>query len=151
PTVNGTSRPPTLPPGTRQEAGGFAWAPPTDWRRDVQTGAEVHYTSPDGRQELVAKSALARGNLLQTWQTSERNAHQGQNYRKIRLEETTFRGHPAVVWEYTFTLKGTPWHARLLGFNQDGKSYQINTWYQPPIENQALRTYEKTKKSFTVL
>ncbi|MFI9819077.1 protein kinase [Streptomyces sp. NPDC052013] len=151
PTVNGTSRPPTLPPGTRQEAGGFAWAPPTGWRRDVQTGAEVHYTSPDGRQELVAKSALARGNLLQTWQTSERNAHQGQNYRKTRLEETTFRGHPAVVWEYTFTLKGTPWRARLLGFNQDGKSYQINTWYQPPVEDEALRTYEKTKKSFTVL
>lgn len=111
----------------------------------------MHYTSPDGRQELVAKSALARGDLLRTWQTSERNAHQGRDYRKIRLEETTFRGHPAVVWEYTFTLKGTPWHARLLGFNQDGKSYQISTWYQPGIEDRALRVYEKTKKSFTVL
>ncbi|GAA1415597.1 serine/threonine-protein kinase [Streptomyces thermospinosisporus] len=151
PTVQGTSRPPSLPPGARREAGGFAWTPPVGWRRDVKTGAEVHYTSPDGRQELVAKSALARGDLLQTWQTSERNAHQGRNYRKIRLEETTFRGHPAVVWEYTFTLEGTPWHARLLGFNQDGKSYQINTWYQPGTEDEALRVYEKTKKSFTVL
>ncbi|MFF0108754.1 serine/threonine-protein kinase [Streptomyces hirsutus] len=151
PTVGGTSRPATLPPGSRREAGGFAWAPPEGWRRDVQTGAEVHYTSPDGGQELVAKSSLARGDLLETWQTSERNAHRGRDYRKIRLEETTFRDHPAVVWEYTFTLKGVAWHARLLGFNVDGKSYQINTWYQPHTGTTALGTYEKVKESFTVL
>ncbi|MGW5618314.1 protein kinase domain-containing protein, partial [Streptomyces sp. NPDC003877] len=98
PTVEGTARPHSLPPGTHREAGGFAWATPDGWRRDVKTGAEVHYTSPDGSQELVGKSSLARGDLLQTWQASERNAQQGQDYRKIRLEETTFRGHPAVVW-----------------------------------------------------
>ncbi|QCD55892.1 serine/threonine-protein kinase [Streptomyces hawaiiensis] len=151
PTVEGTTRPQTLPPGTHREAGGFAWATPDGWRRDVKTGAEVHYTSPDGAQELVGKSSLARGDLLETWQTSERNAHQGQDYRKIRLEETTFRGHPAVVWEYTFTLRGVHWHARLLGFNVTGKSYQVNTWYEDGIEQEALATYDKVKDSFTVL
>ncbi|MFD5908037.1 protein kinase [Streptomyces massasporeus] len=151
PTVEGTTRPQTLPPGTHREAGGFAWATPDGWRRDVKTGAEVHYTSPDGSQELVGKSSLARGDLLETWQTSERNAQQGQDYRKIRLEETTFRGHPAVVWEYTFSLKGVHWHARLLGFNVTGKSYQVNTWYEEEIEQEALATYEKVKDSFTVL
>ena len=151
PTVEDTYRPPSLPPGTHQEAGGFAWATPEGWRRDVKTGAEVHYTSPDGKQELVAKSSLARGDLMETWQTSEQNAHRGQDYRKIRLEETTFRGNPAVVWEYTFTLNGDSWHARLLGFNAEGKSYQINTWYRPDIESQALKTYNKVKDSFIVL
>ncbi|WP_217549445.1 serine/threonine-protein kinase [Streptomyces sp. GbtcB6] len=151
PTVEGTARPRSLPPGAHEEAGGFAWAPPTGWRRDVKTGAEVHYTSPDGSQELVAKSSLARGNLMDTWTASERSAHQGQDYTKIRLAETTFRGYPAVVWEYTFTLRGTPWHARLLGFDADGKSYQINTWYQPAVEAQAVRTYEQVKESFTLL
>ncbi|MFD5591111.1 protein kinase [Streptomyces griseorubiginosus] len=150
-TVEGTSRPRSLPPGAHEEAGGFAWATPTGWRRDVKTGAEVHYTSPDGKQELAAKSSLARGDLMETWETSEQNAHQGQDYRKIRLEETTFRDHPAVVWEYTFTLGGIPWHAQLLGFNEGDKSYQINTWYQPDIEQKALDTYEKVKDSFTVL
>jgi serine/threonine protein kinase len=150
-TVEGTSRPPSLPPGTHQEAGGFAWATPTGWRRDLKTGAEVHYTSPDGTQELVGKSSLARGDLMQTWEASEHNAHQGQSYQKIRLDNTTFRGYPAVVWEYTFTLKGVPWHARLLGFDEDGKSYQINTWYQPDVETQALKTYDKVKNSFVVL
>ncbi|WP_327722774.1 hypothetical protein OG381_17940 [Streptomyces sp. NBC_00490] len=151
PTVEGTSRPQSLPPGAHREAGGFAWATPEGWRRDLKTGAEVHYTSPDGRQELVAKSSLARGDLMETWQTSEQNAHQGEDYQKIRLEETTFRDYPAVVWEYTFTLKGTKWHAQLLGFNADGKSYQINTWYQPDIENQAVKTYDKVTDSFTIL
>ncbi|MET9757991.1 serine/threonine-protein kinase [Streptomyces sp. NPDC006372] len=151
PTVEGTSRPRSLPPGAHREAGGFAWTTPDGWRRDVKTGAEVHYTSPDGAQELVGKSSLARGDLLETWQTSERNAHQGEDYRKIRLEETTFRGHPAVVWEYTFTLKGVGWHARLLGFNAGGKSYQVNTWYEASVETQALATYEQVKDSFTVL
>ncbi|WP_366916392.1 hypothetical protein [Streptomyces sp.] len=150
-TVAGTARPRSLPPGTHEEAGGFAWAPPAGWRRDVKTGAEVHYTSPDGGQELVAKSSLARGNLMDSWSASEQSAHQGQGYAKIRLAETTFRGYPAVVWEYTFTLRGTPWHARLLGFDADGKSYQINTWYQPAVEAQAVRTYEKVKDSFTLL
>lgn len=150
-TVEGTSRPRSLPPGAHEEAGGFAWATPTGWRRDVKTGAEVHYTSPDGKQELAAKSSLARGDLMETWRTSEQNAHQGQDYAKIRLEETTFRDHPAVVWEYTFTLDGIPWHAQLLGFNAGDKSYQINTWYQPDTETQALKTYEKVKASFTVL
>ncbi|MFF4830494.1 protein kinase [Streptomyces sp. NPDC001315] len=151
PTVEGTSRPPSLPPGAHQEAGGFAWVTPKGWRRDVKTGAEVHYTSPDGRQELVAKSSLARGDLMDTWRTSEQNAHQGRGYRKIRLEETTFRGNPAVVWEYTFTLRGTQWHASLLGFNANGKSYQINTWYQPETEPQAVKTYNQVKEDFTVL
>ncbi|MFD3839622.1 protein kinase [Streptomyces sp. NPDC058642] len=151
PTVEGTARPQSLPPGAHREAGGFAWATPEGWRRDVKTGAEVHYTSPDGKQELVAKSSLARGDLMETWQTSEQNAHQGEEYQKIRLEETKFRDYPAVVWEYTFTLRGTKWHARLLGFNADGKSYQINTWYQPDIENQAVKTYDKVTDSFTIL
>ncbi|MCQ9135671.1 serine/threonine protein kinase, partial [Streptomyces sp. IBSBF 2807] len=150
PTVEGTFRPPSLPPGAHQEAGGFAWATPRGWRRDVKTGAEVHYTSPDGVQELVAKSSLARGDLMDTWRTSEQNAREGRDYRKIRLEETTFRGLRAVVWEYTFTLRGTPWHARLLGFDENGTSYQVNTWYQPGAEASALPTYEKVKDSFTV-
>ncbi|MFI5549662.1 protein kinase [Streptomyces sp. NPDC051738] len=150
-TVEGTSRPQSLPPGARREAGGFAWVPPEGWQRDVKTGSEVHYTSPDAKQELAAKSSLARDDLMDSWQKSEKDAQQGQQYRKIRLERTTFRGYPAVVWEYTFTLQGAPWHARLLGFTVDGKSYQINTWYQPDIEAEALKTYEKVRDGFTVL
>ncbi|WTO83049.1 protein kinase [Streptomyces nigra] len=151
PTVEGTARPQSLPPGAHREAGGFAWATPEGWTRNVKTGAEVHYTAPDGTQELAAKSSLARGDLMDSWEKSEQDARQGADYRKIRLERTTFRDRPAVVWEYTFTLQGEPWHARLLGFTEDGRAYQINTWYRPEAEERALETYARVRDSFTVL
>ncbi|MYT71289.1 protein kinase [Streptomyces sp. SID8367] len=153
PTVEGTSRPPTaqtLPPGSIREVG-YAWVPPRGWKRAVKTASEVHYTAPDGTQEVVTQSALAKDDLLTTWQKSERDAHQGQDYVKIRLDRTTFRGRPAVVWEYLFTLDGRRWHAELLGFDQESRSYQIGTWYQPQVAGPAKARYERIKKTFTVL
>ncbi|WP_338696487.1 hypothetical protein V2W30_13720 [Streptomyces sp. Q6] len=123
--------------------------PPKDWKRSVRTAAEVHYTSPDGSQELAAQSALAKDDLLATWRKSERDAHQGQDYAKIRLGRTTFRGHPAVIWEYLFTLDGRRWHAEQLAFEQGSQSYQISTWYEVGAgESQARRTYAGVKKTF---
>ncbi|MFJ5303939.1 hypothetical protein [Streptomyces sp. NPDC088350] len=151
PIYIGTTPRQSPPASARVETDDYAWVPPKGWRRDMKTGAEVHYTSPSGDQEIVAKASLARGDLVATWKASEKNAHQGQGYRKIRLEEAVFEGWPAVLWEYTFTLKGVPWHAVLLGFQANGRTYQINTWYRPDIETQALKTYETVRASFTVI
>lgn len=151
PTVAGTSRPPTLPPGARTEAGVFAWVPPDGFSREVHAGAEVHYTSPDARQEIVGKASLARGDLLAQWEKKEESTSKGPGYQRIRLEETEFRGKPAVVWEYTVTAQELPWHVRSLGFNTGGKSYQLTTWYHPDIEDRALPVYKKVEKSFTPL
>ncbi|MEV0486597.1 hypothetical protein AB0I69_39135 [Streptomyces sp. NPDC050508] len=142
---------PTLPAGALKEAGGFAWVPPKGWERVLASGTEIHYISPEGNQELVAKSSLARGNLMQTWQASEQNASQAESYRRISFLRATFRGWPAVVWEYSFTLEGVSWHALLLSFDAYGKSYQVNTWYQPKTGVQALKIYSVVKDSFTVL
>ncbi|WP_277029469.1 hypothetical protein, partial [Actinacidiphila oryziradicis] len=38
------------------------------------------------------------------------------DYRKITLQRSTFRGHPAVVWEYALTHNGLPRHGRQIGF-----------------------------------
>ncbi|WP_206327337.1 hypothetical protein [Streptomyces sp. S3(2020)] len=151
PVVIGGSPHQSPPPGAHRESGGFAWDTPEGWRRDVKSGAEVHYTSPDGKQELVAKASLRSGDLMEVWKTSERNAQEGDGYRKIRLEEATFHGWPAVIWEYTFSQNGVSWHAQLLGFAADGKTYQVNTWYQPDIEADARKIYERVRDSFTVL
>lgn len=151
PTVAGTSRPPKLPPGARTEAGVFAWVPPDGFSREVHAGAEVHYTSPDARQEIVGKASLARGDLLEQWRKKEKSTGEGPGYQRIRLEETEFRGEPAVVWEYTVTAQELPWHVRSLGFNTGGKSYQLTTWYHPDIEDRALPIYEKVEESFTPL
>ncbi|WP_327345771.1 hypothetical protein [Streptomyces europaeiscabiei] len=151
PTVAGTSRPPELPPGARTEAGVFAWVPPEGFSREVHAGAEVHYTSPDARQEIVGKASLARGDLLEQWRKKEKSISEGPGYSRIRLEETEFRGEPAVVWEYTVTAQELPWHVRSLGFDSGGKSYQLTTWYHPDIEDRARPVYEKVEKTFTPL
>lgn len=151
PTVAGTSRPPGLPPGARTEAGVFAWVPPEGFSREVHAGAEVHYTSPDARQEIVGKASLARGDLLEQWRKKEKSTSEGPGYSRIRLEETEFRGEPAVVWEYTVTAQELPWHVRSLGFDSGGKSYQLTTWYHPDIEDRARPVYEKVEKTFTPL
>ncbi|WP_332112904.1 protein kinase [Streptomyces sp. ActVer] len=151
PTVAGTARPPTLPEGSRTEAGMYAWVPPEGWERVVQSGAEVHYSSPDRKQEILANAAPARGGLMDQWTKTEKDTSKGLDYQRIRLEETTFRDAPAVVWEYTVTAKGLPWHARLLGFNADGKYYEITTWYRPDVEDRALPVYEEVRDSFTPL
>ncbi|WP_435860321.1 protein kinase domain-containing protein [Streptomyces scabiei] len=151
PTVAGTSRPPGLPPGARTEAGVFAWVPPEGFSREVQAGAEVHYTSTDARQEIVGKASLARGDLLEQWRKKERSTAEGPGYERIRLEETEFRDRPAVVWEYTVIAQELPWHVRSLGFDAGGKSYQLTTWYHPDIEDRARPVYEKVEKTFTPL
>jgi hypothetical protein len=151
PTVAGTSRPPSLPAGARTEAGLYAWVPPRDWERVAQSGAEVHYTSPDRTQEIVANATPAQGDLLQQWRQAEQVRRNGLNYQRIRLEKSTFRGTPAVVWEYTVTAKGRPWHVRLLGFRAHGTSYEISTWYDPDIEDRATTVYDRVTSSFTSL
>ncbi|MER6354368.1 protein kinase [Streptomyces sp. NPDC001634] len=147
PTVEGTSR----PPGARTEAGLYAWVPPQGWQRVAQSGAEVHYSSPDRTQEIVANATPARGDLLQQWQQAEQVREKGLDYQRIRLEKSTFRGAPAVVWEYTVTAKGRLWHVRLLGFRAHGTSYEISTWYHPDVEDRATRVYDEVKNSFTPL
>ncbi|GAA3805617.1 hypothetical protein GCM10023083_45920 [Streptomyces phyllanthi] len=152
PTVAGTSRPPSVPAGAEREAGLYAWVPPKGWLRAAESGAEVHYASPDRKQEILANAAPARGDLLEQWRDKEeQDTSKGLDYRRIRLEETTFRDGPAVVWEYTVTAKGKPWHVRLLGFRSGGTSYEISTWYAPDIEDRAVPTYELVRDSFTPL
>jgi serine/threonine protein kinase len=162
PQVLGTSRPPSTAsapapsisapaPGTRDETG-FSWVPPKGWTRTAKSPSNIHYHSPDGNEEIAASYALAGGgDLLSQWRTSEAASHDVPDYRKIRLERTTFRGRPAVIWEYTFTDNGVPWQARQLGFTTGGKAYQLNIWYAATVRAAALRAYDSVTTSFTPL
>ncbi|WUW13243.1 protein kinase [Streptomyces sp. NBC_01465] len=151
PTVAGTSRPPIIPPGTQSETG-FAWTPPKGWTRNAKSPSNVHYHSPDGLQETSGTYGLASGGDLMTqWIKAERGSHDVPGYKKIRLDNTTFKGRPAIVWDYFFTQNGAAWKARQMGFNAGGKSYQVNIWYDASTETSALRTYDAVTSSFTPL
>jgi hypothetical protein len=164
PQVLGTSRPPAsssapagnVSPsapaaGTRNETG-FSWVPPESWTRTAKSPSNIHYHSPDGTQEIAASYALAGGgDLLTQWQQAEAGSHDVPGYSKIRLERTTFRGNPGVIWEYTFTENGTPMRARQFGFTSGGKTYQLSIWYAASVRTAAMRTYDSVTASFTPL
>ncbi|MEV5950698.1 serine/threonine-protein kinase [Streptomyces sp. NPDC051993] len=153
PTVAGTSRAPssTLPPGSLDETG-FAWTPPKGWTRTAKSPSNVHYHAPGGQQEIAASYALVRGGDLMTqWQEAEAGSHDVPGYRKIRLDRTTFHGQPAIIWDYDFTQNGVPWKARQIGFDEGGKSYQVNTWYEADTEPAARAAYDAVTSSFTPL
>lgn len=138
-------------PGTRDETG-FSWVPPESWTRTAKSPSNVHYHSPDGNEEIAASYALAGGgDLFAQWQRSEAGSHDVPGYRRIRLERTTFRGHPAVIWDYHFTQNGEQWQAWQLGFTFGGKSYQLNIWYAASVRAAALRTYDLVTASFVPL
>ncbi|MFI8183730.1 serine/threonine protein kinase [Actinacidiphila glaucinigra] len=164
PVVAGTSRPPstgatspagpstgTPAPGERNETG-FAWRPPRGWTRSAKSPSNVHYHAPDGQQEIAASYALARGgDLLEEWRVFEAGSRDVPGYRRTRLERTSFRGRPAVVWEYSFTQAGAPWKARQLGFTEGGKSYQLNVWYAASAGSAAPAAYDRVRESFRPL
>ncbi|MFD7341304.1 serine/threonine-protein kinase [Streptomyces violascens] len=153
PTVAGTSRPPSpTPPAGSIDETGFAWIPPKGWTRTAKSPSNVHYHAPGGKQEIAASYALVRGGDLMTqWQEAEAGSHDVPGYQKIRLDRTTFHDQPAIIWDYHFTQNGVPWKARQIGFNEGGKSYQINTWYEADTESAALTTYDAVTSSFTPL
>lgn len=153
PTVSGTARPPTaaVRPDSRTEVG-FVWVPLAGWRRSAVSPSNVHYHSPDGAQEIAGGHILARGaELLTQWENFEKESRDVEDYKKIRLERTTFQGRPAVIWEYTFTQQGKPRQGRQIGFNAGGKSYQINVWYEIPARAEAPRNYTRVTDSFVPL
>jgi hypothetical protein len=163
PTVDGTSRPPStlatsspaatgapLAPGTRNEIG-FSWVPPDGWTRSAKTPSKVHYTSPDGTEEVAGSYTLAAGDLFAQWQGFERDSRDVTGYQKIQLKRTTFKGRDAVIWEYRFTDQGVRWESRQTGFDANGKSYQLNIWYHADVRTAALSTYAELEDSFTPL
>jgi serine/threonine protein kinase len=144
----GDTVPSATAPGTRVEEG-FSWVPPADWNRTQESPALIKYTARDGSKEVSAKNQPTAGaDLLAQWQSYEEQQRDVPGYRKITLQRTTFRGHPAVVWEYAFTHNGRPCHGRQLGFQIGDRTFQLNTWYLDSTAAAAGRAYERVKESF---
>ncbi|MFN2588804.1 MAG: protein kinase [Actinomycetota bacterium] len=85
--------------------------------RDPATGTylRVDWTRTPGDDAVAA------------WQTASASFgadHEG--YREIRIEETTFRGHPAAVWEYAYSEGGAGLHAINIGIVTGDLGYAFN-------------------------
>ncbi|MEU4692371.1 serine/threonine-protein kinase [Actinoplanes sp. NPDC023714] len=108
-----------------REPAGFALALPDGWRRVVD-GANVCYTSPDGRQAFtVGVVAVVAGRPLEYWQNREKAAAL-PGYRRISMGVLLLR-RGGADWEYTYRPdSGTVRHERrvLLAVSGD-RSYLL--------------------------
>jgi eukaryotic-like serine/threonine-protein kinase len=90
--------------------GDYRLAHPPGWA-PVDRGAFTDFVEPgegrffrvqptgDGLQPLPAQQQLERSFMAR---------HAGDDYRRVRLGTTTFKGLPAAEWEFTFTDGGRP-------------------------------------------
>ncbi|MEU6958974.1 serine/threonine-protein kinase [Streptomyces chrestomyceticus] len=140
---------PAAPSGARRTENGFSWVPPAGWNRTEESTSDITYSTRDGSTLVSARQdPSSGGDLLAVWQQYEAQQHDVPGYRRVRLERTTFQGHPAVEWEFAYTRDGKPAHGRQLGFRAGNRTYQLNLWYLDSAEAAALRAYERVKESF---
>jgi hypothetical protein len=100
------------PPGWTVEADGSI----TDFR-DPSTGAylRVDHVQPPGPSPEGA------------WRDFEpRFAAENADYRRVRIEPTTFKGFPAAAWEYTYGDGGARLRAVDLGFVTGDYGFALN-------------------------
>jgi eukaryotic-like serine/threonine-protein kinase len=131
--------------GSQQAAGGRRPAVPADWRtfqdpggtyglshppgwRPVDRGAFTDFVEPgggrffrvqptnDGLEPLPAQRSL---------ESSFMDRHSNDDYRRVRLGATTFKGLPAAEWEFTFLADGRPTRGYDITFNAGDRRHAI--------------------------
>ncbi|MEU6535054.1 serine/threonine-protein kinase [Streptomyces sp. NPDC047000] len=137
PSPSDTGASSTLPAGwvRRDDPRGFSLAVPgSDWTRTVYDANQVDY-SPDGGEHFIRISADPASDYNDPY------AHQSDleqqlkrlvDYKRVTLQENTYRDRPGSVWEYTWTAlaKDTPFPGPRRAteetyFSRDGVEYAI--------------------------
>jgi eukaryotic-like serine/threonine-protein kinase len=108
-------------------AGSYRLAHPPGWS-PVDRGAFTDFVEPgggrffrvqptsDGLEPLPAQQGLERSFMAR---------HPNDDYRRVRLGETTFKGLPAAEWEFTFLADGRPSRGYDITFNAGGRRHAI--------------------------
>ncbi|ANZ21361.1 protein serine/threonine kinase [Streptomyces noursei ATCC 11455] len=127
--VASSSAPPPMPEGFHQVSGiGAAFRVPDDWKIIKQSGESVTYGDKSGRAGLtVGMVEPAGSNPMPHFTDMETNTKVNYHvYRRLRMQQTAFRGQPAVVWEFTFQGRARSYRGIKLGFGREGgREYDI--------------------------
>ena len=106
--------------------GAFTVAYPPRWQLRDQT-AGARFVSGTGLSSLFVgiRSGIGSASEQQVSEAERAFAAGKQDYRRLRLTPTSFRGVPAYEWEATFVERGVAQHASALGFVVDGRGYLL--------------------------
>lgn len=132
-------------------ATGFTIRHPANWSVST-SGSLTDFRDPDTGAYLRVDYTRSPGpSAEQAWLDFEPTfAAENPNYRRIRIEPTTFQGYPAAIWEFTYTGRGTPLRAVDLGFVTGPFGFALN--FQAPADRWAdlQDEFEAFKASFKV-
>ncbi|WP_258053409.1 serine/threonine-protein kinase [Streptomyces sp. Ru72] len=126
-----TDAPSPVPEGYHQvsdERLGVSLPVPDGWRAGPRTGDEVTYTDPTGLAGITIGTVDPAGaNPEAHFLDIETNTKGNYpTYRRLRMQQTTFRGEPAAVWEFTFKGRVRAFRAVDLGYGREGgREYDI--------------------------
>ncbi|MFI9204799.1 protein kinase [Streptomyces sp. NPDC053048] len=125
---------PAVPKGyhlVEEKGVGVSFPVPDGWRRTVvRDSDESVYVDPSGLVGLrISVLDLASTDPLQRWKDDEaKSVAEGKlpGYKQLRMQNTTYRGQPAAIWEFTFKGREREFRAADLGFGTPGeKEYAI--------------------------
>jgi hypothetical protein len=120
-TTADASQPGAAPTGWasfRNAAAGYTVAHPPGWTVRRSGGTVVDLVRPGTGQYLrVDWTDQPKPSALGAWQDAEPSfASRHAGYRRVRLEQTDYRGLDAAIWEYTYLAGGRRVRAVNLGF-----------------------------------
>jgi hypothetical protein len=144
-TPSATTRRPGVPAGWRSfqdPDGSYRLSFPPTWT-PTDRGPFIDFAEPggerffrvqpttDGMAPLTAQRSLERSFMAR---------HPGDDYRRLRLGATTFRGAPAAEWEFTFLNEGRLTRGYDITFTAGGRRHAI--LFQSPASRWAASSDE---------
>ncbi|MBW3560895.1 MAG: serine/threonine protein kinase [Actinobacteria bacterium] len=106
----------------------YTFAHPADWQVQQRSGNRTDFQDPgSGAYVRIGWTDDPNGDPVQDREEySQRFAESHEDYQELTLEGTSFRGHDAALWEYTYREGGTQLHAIQISWVADGRGYAIN-------------------------
>ncbi|MGY5123641.1 serine/threonine-protein kinase [Streptomyces nigrescens] len=108
---------------------GVSFPVPDGWKASVRTAEQVTYIEPVEKVEISVRTVAPAGaNPVSHFEDKEANTKVNYPiYRRLRMQQTTFRDQPAAVWEYTFQGRKRGFRAVELGFGREGgREYDVS-------------------------
>ncbi|MDQ4025637.1 MAG: serine/threonine protein kinase [Actinomycetota bacterium] len=128
----------------------YELAYPPEWTVEPVDDTAIDFRDPEAGTYLRIDWTRTPGDdAVAAWEAaSESFGADHAAYDEIRIDEATFRGHPAAEWEYTYSEGGADLHAINVGIvtEEYGYAFNFQTHEEDWAESQAL--LEALKESF---
>ncbi|MFD5521026.1 serine/threonine-protein kinase [Streptomyces sp. NPDC127066] len=135
---------------TYKSGQGFSIGLPKGWKYQSQDAAGARFTGPDGQKLLVGWTSTPKDDPVADWNNQERYMTRSQ-YKKIVIENVSYRGWNTADWEFTYVDGGTKFHSVDRGFVVNPhQGYALMYTAKDSAWNSALRknTWATLTKTF---